>query len=90
MGRAVKWPLNRYREMPAEGFSVGAYECGWLVGLLLAESQSWNRTLWIWEFYIREEFRGRGIGRRLMEEAASRSFRLEVTRGTPRLSATAG
>lgn len=55
------------------GFSFGAYDGEQLVGFLIAEQRDWNHSLWVWEFMVAPERRGQGIGRRLMEHAASQA-----------------
>jgi hypothetical protein len=37
--------VARYNRMLGEGYSFGAFAAGSLVGLLIAEAQSWNRSL---------------------------------------------
>ncbi len=61
----------RYEKIIAEGHSVGVYDDRRLVGIAIAEKQVWNRTLWIWEFHIDKDYRGKGLGRRLMDHMAS-------------------
>lgn len=61
----------RYEKIIQEGLSAGAYDDERLIGIAIAEKQAWNRTLWIWEFHIDTGYRGRGIGRQLMEHMAS-------------------
>jgi ribosomal protein S18 acetylase RimI-like enzyme len=55
------------------GFSFGAYDSEQLVGVLIAEQRDWNHSLWVWEFMVAAERRRQGIGRRLMEHAASQA-----------------
>ena len=62
--------LERYNTVTQEGFSWGAYAGQELVGLLIAGQQAWNASLWVWEFHVAAAYRGQGIGRRLMEQAA--------------------
>jgi ribosomal protein S18 acetylase RimI-like enzyme len=59
-----------YERIAAEGLSLGAYDGDELVGMALVERRDWNRTLWIWEFCVDERFRGRSVGRRLMDVLA--------------------
>lgn len=61
--------LRHYQSLPAAGFSFGVFETGDCVGIALGEPHHWNRSLWVVEFHIAEERRGRGLGRRLMEAA---------------------
>lgn len=61
---------SRYETMVHQGHSLGAYVGKKLVGIAIADVVSWNRTLWVWEFHIDPEYRGKGLGRRLMERLA--------------------
>ena len=65
--------LSRYREALKHGYSFGAFDQGSLVGIVLAEPREWNKSLWVWEFHVREALRGSGIGRQLMEAAAQKA-----------------
>ncbi|GIK58543.1 MAG: GNAT family N-acetyltransferase [Chloroflexi bacterium] len=58
--------LERYRPIPAQGFSFGLFNQGTLVGVALAEPMHWNGSLWVWEFHIASGYRGEGWGRLLM------------------------
>ncbi len=62
--------LTRYATLIPGAYCLGAYDDRLLVGTALAEPQRWNQTLWVWEFHVAEAYRGRGIGRRLMERLA--------------------
>jgi ribosomal protein S18 acetylase RimI-like enzyme len=62
-----------YAEYVAAGTSLGAYHGDALVGIAIAEAQTWNQTLWIWEFGVQAEYRRQGIGLRMMDELAQRS-----------------
>lgn len=66
--------LGRYTALLMEGFSLGAYLNGDWVGVALAEAQPWNRVLNVWELHVHPQHRGAGIGRRLVEELASRAI----------------
>lgn len=63
--------LERYATLVPGEYCMGAFDGDLLVGIALAEPQAWNRTLWVWEFHVFSEYRGRGIGRQLMETLAS-------------------
>lgn len=65
-----EWTDTHYQEILKEGLSLGLYEDGEMIGVALAEKREWNRTLWIWEFHIAPEQRGKGHGRRLMDALA--------------------
>jgi len=55
----------------ANGFCFGVYEDGDLAGLAVSEVHKWNNSLQIHDFHVAEEFRGRGLGRQLMERVVS-------------------
>jgi ribosomal protein S18 acetylase RimI-like enzyme len=61
---------TRYRRVIDQGLSLGVYDDERLVGIAIAEKQAWNRTLWVWEFHIAADYRGRGLGRQLMDSLA--------------------
>jgi ribosomal protein S18 acetylase RimI-like enzyme len=65
--------LLRYAQVCQAGFSFGAYEGETLVGLLIAEKQDWNHSLWVWEFHVAPAYRGQGLGRALMDEATHKA-----------------
>ena len=64
--------VQRYINTLRHGLSLGAYEGEDLVGIVVAEPQKWNRSLWVWEFHVAETHRRQGIGRKMMEELAER------------------
>ena len=65
--------LQRYQEALKHGYSFGAFDQDELAGVLLAEPREWNKSLWVWEFHVREALRGKGIGRQLMETAVQKA-----------------
>lgn len=69
-----------YETLVEDGFSLGAYEAGQLVGVALAEVRRWNRSLMIWEFHVLEGYRRQGVGRQLMDilEGRARAAGLRI------------
>ncbi len=63
----------RYREVVRQGWSLGAYVRGRLVGFLLAEPRAWNRSVWVWEVGVAASHRRRGVATRLVAELARRA-----------------
>ncbi|WP_420644418.1 GNAT family N-acetyltransferase [Candidatus Leptofilum sp.] len=59
--------LARLGQIVAVGMSLGAFFEAQLVGVALASAEVWNSSLRVWELHVTEEWRGQGIGRRLME-----------------------
>ena len=59
--------VQRYIAMARQGHSFGAYVGEQCVGIALTELHRWNASLWVQEFHVAPEYRGQGIGRRLME-----------------------
>ena len=55
------------------GSCLGAYDDDRLVGIAIAGAQTWNQTLWIWEFGVLETHQRQGIGLRMMDELAHRA-----------------
>jgi ribosomal protein S18 acetylase RimI-like enzyme len=62
-----------YREAVTRGFSFAAYDGEKIVGIVLADAQNWNRSLWVWEFHVAPSYQGQGIGRQLMERLVERA-----------------
>jgi ribosomal protein S18 acetylase RimI-like enzyme len=73
---------QRYISMLPQGYSYGAYHDGNLVAFAISEVNDWNRSLRIWEFQVKQEYRHQGIGRALMEKVVTRAaeggFRIVV------------
>ncbi len=59
--------INHYRNLVPGDYCFGAYDGEQQVGVALAEPQQWNQVLWVWDFHVAQSYRGRGIGRRLMD-----------------------
>ena len=64
--------MRRYLDALQYELSLGAYEGELLVGIVVAEPQMWNKSLWVWEFHVAETHRRRGIGRQMMEALAEK------------------
>ena len=64
--------MQRYTDALRYGLSLGAYEGDQLVGVVVAELQRWNGSLWVMEFHVAETHRRQGIGRQMMEELVER------------------
>lgn len=65
--------VDRYQEVLNEEYSFGAYDGDLLVGILIAEPHSWNKSLWVWEFHTAEAYRHRGIGKKLMDAVTEKA-----------------
>jgi len=55
-----------------EGLSIGAWEDGRLVGIVVGEKRTFDGSLWVWEFVVDPAVRRRGVASRLMDELAQR------------------
>ncbi len=72
-----RWPnsdndLAAYARIVAgDGLSLGAYDGETLVGVIIATVTAWNGTLWVWDLEVGEAWRGRGLGRRLVDRLAA-------------------
>lgn len=64
--------VQQYTAILAQDWSLGAYDGELLVGIALAEKQTWSNRLWVWEFHIAESHRGQSIGSKLMEAVAQK------------------
>lgn len=69
-GEVTPAELQEYRQIAAEGLSIGAWDGDQPVGMGIASAQEWNRTLWIWEFHILPAYHHQGVGRQMMESLA--------------------
>ena len=63
--------FQRYGDVVGQGMSFAACDGGCTVGVAIAETAGWNRSLWIREFGISSPYRRQGLGRRLMERVAA-------------------
>jgi ribosomal protein S18 acetylase RimI-like enzyme len=50
--------------------SLGAYDGDKLVAVAITEARRWNRSLWVWEFHILEDYKRQGLGRIMMDGLA--------------------
>lgn len=58
--------IRQYEPLLGNELAFGAYDGDILVGLIIAEEQRWNESVWVHEFHVVEAHRQQGIGRRLM------------------------
>jgi ribosomal protein S18 acetylase RimI-like enzyme len=61
---------NHYNEVLNQGLSLGAYDGSELIGIAIAEKRDWNRSMWVWDFHMDADYRGKGIGTKLMNTLA--------------------
>jgi ribosomal protein S18 acetylase RimI-like enzyme len=64
---ADEW--KTYRQTLRQGHSFGAYVNDLLVGFIVCEERSWNRTFYISNLLVAETYRGKGIGQQLIRQA---------------------
>lgn len=70
--------FERYSQMVKGGFSFGAIKDDELIGIIIAEKNEWNKSVWVWEFHVEENSRQKGIGRKLMDALAQRSKKSKI------------
>jgi ribosomal protein S18 acetylase RimI-like enzyme len=63
----------RYEGLLDNGFCLGAYDGETLAGVVLAEEQAWNNSLWVWEVHIAPEYQRQGLGRALLGALLARA-----------------
>lgn len=80
--RAVAVSPPVHKRFPLQ-LNQDAWEEGWVaivsgdvVGFVAVAYSAWNRRLVIWHYYVDGKFRGRGFGRRLMNQAVLRAHEL--------------
>jgi ribosomal protein S18 acetylase RimI-like enzyme len=59
--------LALYQRLPQMGFSFGAYNDQECVGLALGEPRQWNKSLWVYELHVVDDFHRHRIGQQLVE-----------------------
>lgn len=59
--------MDRYATLVGNGCCFVATVDGQLAGAAIAEPQTWNQTLWVWDFHVAPAFQRQGVGRMLME-----------------------
>lgn len=62
--------INHYKSLLVHNLSLGAYDGEQLAGICIAEPHQWNRSVWVWEIHIRQDFQRQGIGRKVMGKLA--------------------
>jgi ribosomal protein S18 acetylase RimI-like enzyme len=65
---------SHYSKVLEQKLSLCAYLNGEMVAIAIAEEQSWNHTLLLWEFHVLKEKQGKGIGIQLMEALKKRAY----------------
>ena len=65
--------IMRYENAIEFNISLGAFSGGQMVAVAIAEPESWNRSLWIWEFHVAEGWQGQGIGTLLLDALAEKA-----------------
>ena len=60
--------IEYYRSVIAKGYSYKVVYQSRILAFAIAEPESWNRTMWVWEFHVDPGYRGQGLGHRLMEK----------------------
>ncbi|MCB8941293.1 MAG: GNAT family N-acetyltransferase [Ardenticatenaceae bacterium] len=60
--------MARYAKLVGNGCCFVAVADGQLAGVAIAEPQTWNQTLWVWDFHVAPAFQRQGVGRLLMEK----------------------
>jgi ribosomal protein S18 acetylase RimI-like enzyme len=58
-----------YLSLLQQGYCFGAYQDGQLIGFLIGETLPDDQLLRVWEIHVLAEFRRKGVGRALMEQA---------------------
>ncbi len=66
--------MGIYRDLLRGKYCFGVYDGEQLVAVNMAEYHLWNRTFWVWEFHVAENYRGQGIGRELMEFMCGQAY----------------
>jgi ribosomal protein S18 acetylase RimI-like enzyme len=65
--------IHHCQEALRAGWSIGAFDGEEPAAVAIVEPEGWNGTLRVWEFHVAENYRGRGIGRQLMDRLAARA-----------------
>jgi ribosomal protein S18 acetylase RimI-like enzyme len=65
--------LDFYERAVQTGWSFGAYADSTCIGVIIAELQSWNKIVMVWEYHVAEAYRRQGIGRQLMNQVLTRA-----------------
>ena len=66
--------FQRYTSFLSQGYSFGAYDHHRLVIFAISEAQPWNRSLQVWEFHVKKDYRRKGIGKALMGKVVSKAI----------------
>ena len=70
--------VQLYQKAAGQGFSFLARLAGKPAGLLIADVQAWNHSVWVWEFHVAEPYRRQGIGRQLMQSLEKKARQADL------------
>jgi len=65
--------LKYFEEIIEQGLSIGCYEDEKLIGFALIGYFGWNKSMWIENIRVSEEFQGHGIGKKLIDKVIEAS-----------------
>ncbi|WP_143306605.1 GNAT family N-acetyltransferase [Chitinophaga vietnamensis] len=69
--------IEGYNEVILEGHSAGIFEDDKLIAMIICGYREWNNSFFVDNLLVAESFRGRGLGRQLMQYVIDRATQLQ-------------